>query len=155
MKGFRFIRAFLLGIFCVLLLSGLPSLADLRQTNSRSLDAKYQSEYPVIPIQQQPFYEDLRGRADVWLHTPLGQVVGNNPRDTLLNFYAVMADVGIVVDDLTASHLNDPGWFWDQQTLAEMNEAEELFSAAVQAHADLVGAQIKWVIDKKLPFLPA
>jgi MscS family membrane protein len=132
-KGFRFIRAFLLGIFCVLLLSGLPSLADLQQANSRSLDAKYESEYPVIPIQQQPFYEDLRGRADVWLHTPLGQVVGNNPRDTLLNFYAVMADVGIVVDDLTASHLNDPGWFWDQQTLAEMDEAEELFSAAVQA----------------------
>ena len=133
MKGFRFVRAFLLGIFCVLLLSGLPSLADLQQPNSRSLDAKYQSEYPILAIQQQPFYENLRGRADFWLHTPLGQVVGDNPRDTLLNFYAVMADVGIVVDDITAAHLKDPGWFWGQQTLAEMDEAEELFSAAVQA----------------------
>ena len=97
------------------------------------MDDKYQIEYPVLAIQQQPFYEDLRGRADVWLHTPLGQVVGDNPRDTLLNFYAVMADVGIVVDEITAAHFKDPGWFWDQQTLAEMDEAEELFSAAVQA----------------------
>ena len=97
------------------------------------MDAKYESSYPVIPIEEQPFYPELVSRADLWLHTPLGQVVGDSPRDTLLNFYAVMADVGIVIDDVTAAHMDDPGWFWDRQTLAEMEEAEELFSAAVAA----------------------
>ena len=124
------------------------------------MDAKYESSYPVIPIEEQPFYPELVSRADLWLHTPLGQVVGNSPRDTLLNFYAVMADVGIVIDDVTAAHIDDPGWFWDRQTLAEMEEAEELFSAAVAALdaslfpqavrpylADEAAIQLKHVLD--------
>ena len=124
------------------------------------MDAKYESSYPVIPIEEQPFYPELVSRADLWLHTPLGQVVGNSPRDTLLNFYAVMADVGIVIDDVTAAHMDDPGWFWDRQTLGEMEEAEELFSAAVAALdaslfpqavrpylADEAAIQLKHVLD--------
>ena len=140
--------------------SGLPTLAALKSNDPTSMDAKYESSYPVIPIEEQPFYPELVSRADLWLHTPLGQVVGNSPRDTLLNFYAVMADVGIVIDDVTAAHMDDPGWFWDRQTLAEMEEAEELFSAAVAALdaslfpqavrpylADEAAIQLKHVLD--------
>ena len=140
--------------------SGLPTLAALKSNDPTSMDAKYESSYPVIPIEEQPFYPELVSRADLWLHTPLGQVVGNSPRDTLLNFYAVMADVGIVIDDVTAAHIDDPGWFWDRQTLAEMEEAEELFSAAVAALdaslfpqavrpylADEAAIQLKHVLD--------
>ena len=140
--------------------SGLPTLAALKSNDPNSMDAKYESSYPVIPIEEQPFYPELVSRADLWLHTPLGQVVGNSPRDTLLNFYAVMADVGIVIDDVTAAHMDDPGWFWDRQTLAEMEEAEELFSAAVAALdaslfpqavrpylADEAAIQLKHVLD--------
>ena len=140
--------------------SGLPTLAALKSNDPTSMDSKYESSYPVIPIEEQPFYPELVSRADLWLHTPLGQVVGNSPRDTLLNFYAVMADVGIVIDDVTAAHMDDPGWFWDRQTLAEMEEAEELFSAAVAALdaslfpqavrpylADEAAIQLKHVLD--------
>ena len=140
--------------------SGLPTLAALKSNDPTSMDAKYESSYPVIPIEEQPFYPELVSRADLWLHTPLGQVVGNSPRDTLLNFYAVMADVGIVIDDVKAAHIDDPGWFWDRQTLAEMQEAEELFSAAVAALdaslfpqavrpylADEAAIQLKHVLD--------
>ena len=135
-------------------------MASLRSTDLASIDTKYESLYPVIPIEEQPFYAELVSRADLWLHTPLGQVVGDSPRDTLLNFYAVMADVGIVIDDVTAAHMDDPGWFWDRQTLAEMEEAEELFSAAVAALdaslfpqavrpylADEAAIQLKHVLD--------
>ena len=156
----QFLRSFLLGLVCVFVFSGLPSLAALKSTDSTSINSKYESSYPVIPIEEQPFYEELVSRADLWLHTPLGQVVGNSPRDTLLNFYAVMADVGIVIDDVTAAHMDDPGWLWDRQTLAEMEEAEELFSAAVAALdaslfpqavrpylADEAAIQLKHVLD--------
>jgi MscS family membrane protein len=48
----------------------------------------------LIPIQQQPFYGELELAAKAWSDVVLDQVVGNSPRATLLNFYAVMAEVG-------------------------------------------------------------
>ena len=125
--------SFLAGLCCVLIVSGLPSLAVSTSSGHQPLNLRHKSSHPVIPLDNQPFYPELVQRADLWLHTPLGQVVGDTPRDTLLNFYAVMADVGILIDEVTANHLNDPGLFWNRQTLREMAEAEDLFDAAVSA----------------------
>ena len=125
--------SFLAGLCCVLIVSGLPSLAVSTSSGHQPLNLRHESSLPVIPLDNQPFYPELVKRADLWLHTPLGQVVGDTPRDTLLNFYAVMADVGILIDEVTANHLNDPGLFWNRQTLREMAEAEDLFDAAVSA----------------------
>ena len=125
--------SFLAGLCCVLIVSGLPSLAVSTSSGHQPLNLRHKSSHPVIPLDNQPFYPELVKRADLWLHTPLGQVVGDTPRDTLLNFYAVMADVGILIDEVTANHLNDPGLFWNRQTLREMAEAEDLFDAAVSA----------------------
>lgn len=127
------IVSFLVGLTFVFIFSGFPSFAGSQSSGHQPLDLRYESSLPVIPLQDQPFYPELVNRADLWLHTPLGQVVGDTPKDTLLNFYAVMADVGLLIDDVTAAHLNDPGLFWDRQTLAEMEEAEALFDAAVAA----------------------
>ena len=44
-----------------------------------------------------------------------------------------MADVGLLIDQVTENHLNDPGLFWTRQTQTEMEEAEALFDAAVSA----------------------
>ena len=121
--------SFLAGLCCVLILSGLPSFAGTPSSGHQPLNLRHESSLPVIPLENQPFYPELVQRADLWLHTPLGQVVGDNPRDTLLNFYAVMADVGILIDEVTANHLNDPGLFWNRQTLLEMAEAEDLVDA--------------------------
>ena len=125
--------SFLAGLCCVLILSGLPSFAEPPSSGHQPLNLRHESSLPVIPLEEQPFYPELVKRADLWLHTPLGQVVGDTPRDTLLNFYAVMADVGLLIDDITETHLKDPGLFWDRQTLSEMEEAEGLFDAAVAA----------------------
>ena len=125
--------SFLAGLCCVLILSGLPSFAELPTSGLQPQHQRQESSLPVIPLDNQPFYPELVKRADLWLHTPLGQVVGDTPIDTLLNFYTVMADVGFLIDDITATHLKDTGLFWNRQTLTEMEEAENLFNAAVAA----------------------
>ena len=108
--------SFLAGLCCVLILSGLPSFAELPTSGLQPQHQRQESSLPVIPLDNQPFYPELVKRADLWLHTPLGQVVGDTPIDTLLNFYAVMADVGFLIDDVTATHLKDTGLFWNRQT---------------------------------------
>ena len=125
--------SFLVGLCCFLIVSGLPSFADSLSSGHQPLNSRYKSSLAVVPLDEQPFYPELVRKADLWLHTPLGQVVGDTPKDTLLNFYAVMADVGLLIDDVTATHRNDPGLFWNRQTKNEMEEAEALFDAAVSA----------------------
>ena len=133
LKKNNLVVSFLVGLCCVLIVSGLPSFAAPTSRGHQPLDLRHESSLPLIPLDKQPFYPELVRRADLWLHTPLGQVVGDTPKDTLLNFYAVMADVGLLIDDVTATHRNDPGLFWDRQTKQEMEEAEALFDAAVSA----------------------
>ncbi|AII49183.1 hypothetical protein KR52_08510 [Synechococcus sp. KORDI-52] len=129
-RGKRIV-AFLAGLLSVCLLSGLPLWAGFQHQEHQLLDQRYASSQPVIPLEQQPFHAELERRADLWRHTPLGRVVGDSPQDTLLNFYAVMADVGQLIEDVEASHLNDRGLFWNRQARAEMAEVEVLFDAAV------------------------
>ena len=131
MRHGKRIVAFLTGLVCVLLASGLPLIASPQIQGYQPLDLRYESSLPVIPLEDQPFYADLERRADLWRHTPLGQVVGDSPKETLLNFYAVMADVGQLVEDVEASHLNDRGLFWNRQARAEIEEVQVLFDAAV------------------------
>lgn len=133
LKKNNLVVSFLVGLCCVLIVSGLPSFAAPTSRGHQPLDLRHESSLPLIPLDKQPFYPELVRRADLWLHTPLGQVVGDTPKDTLLNFYAVMADVGLLIDEVTATHLNDPGLFWDRQTKTEMEEAEALFDSAVSA----------------------
>ena len=54
----------------------------------------------LIAIERQPFYPLLQRRASQWSDVVLDQVVGDSPQDTLLNFYAVMAEVGQRADRL-------------------------------------------------------
>ena len=131
MRRGKRIVAFLAGVLSVCLLSGLPLWAGSQNQEHQLLDQRYASTQPVIPLEQQPFHAELERRADLWRHTPLGQVVGDSPQDTLLNFYAVMADVGQLIEDVEVSHLNDRGLFWNRQALAEMAEVEVIFDAAV------------------------
>ena len=125
--------AFLAGLLGVILLSAVPLRAAPQSPDFQTLDQRYESALPVIPLEQQPFYPELERRADLWRHTPLGQVVGESPRDTLLNFYAVMADVGSLIEDVETSHRQDPGLLWNRQARAEIEEVEVLFNAAVEA----------------------
>ena len=129
-QGKRFV-AFLAGLMWVLLASAVPLFAGPQIQVHQPLDLRYESSLPVIPLRDQPFYPDLVRRADLWRHTPLGQVVGDSPQETLLDFYALMADVGQLVADVETSHSRDRGLFWNRQARAEMEEVQVLFNAAV------------------------
>ena len=111
LKRNKLVFSFLVGLCCFLIVSGLPSFADSLRGGNQPLNVRHESSLAVVPLDEQPFYPELVRRADLWLHTPLGQVVGDTPKDTLLNFYAVMSDVGLLIDDVTATHRSDPGLF--------------------------------------------
>ena len=88
---------------------------------------------PAIPLEEQPFYEELQKRHARWSDNPIGEVVGNTPQDTLLNFYSAMAIVGTEVDRISQSAVLTNGLRWDSTTQHEIKELEHLFEVAVKA----------------------
>jgi MscS family membrane protein len=114
----------------------------------------------LIPIEQQPFYAELELTSPAWSAVVLNHVVGSSPRVTLLNFYAVMAEVGRRSERLgrTAS--------WQQQGLSpaqrqeQIDDTELMFHLAVKAldgsgfpaslrreRAEEAAVQLKHVLD--------
>jgi MscS family membrane protein len=87
----------------------------------------------IIPIQEQPFYPQLLAISELWREAPLGRVVGESPRETLLNFYAVMARVHHGLELTTSRPERDPGLFWSPAVQERISEANELFALAVDA----------------------
>jgi MscS family membrane protein len=87
----------------------------------------------AIPITDQPFFADLQATSDLWADAPLGQVEGDSPRATLLNFYAVMARVGAEQALAIREHQQHAGLLWGPSARAHIRTAEELFALAVQA----------------------
>ena len=87
----------------------------------------------AVPFNRQPFHPALLRTAERWQNAPLGQVVADNPRDTLLNFYAVMARVYGEIQVLTRDPQADPGWFWSKAARQRIAGIESLFSLAVEA----------------------
>lgn len=87
----------------------------------------------LIPIREQPFYPELEAIAERWRDNPLNRVVGESPRDTLLNFYAVMARAYQLVQTSAQLADRDPGFGWSADALKRIAGAEQLFDLAVQA----------------------
>ncbi|MFM7653051.1 MAG: mechanosensitive ion channel family protein [Vulcanococcus sp.] len=86
-----------------------------------------------MPFDRQPFHAALLETAERWRDAPLGQVVGDSPRDTLLNFYAVMARVDQEIQAVSREAPADPGWFWSEAERQRIATAESLFQRAVEA----------------------
>ena len=83
-----------LAFVLAVVLSLLPAMG-LRTAQARSVDSVSASvSSSAISIQEQPFYPSLEEISSSWTDIVLGQVVGESPKVTLLNFYAVMAKVG-------------------------------------------------------------
>jgi MscS family membrane protein len=87
----------------------------------------------LIPLNRQPFYPELLDASRRWADAPLGGVIGDNPRETLLNFYAVMTRVQRELSAATGSAARDPGVGWSSQAQARISTAEQLFALAVRA----------------------
>ena len=154
----RLRRSLLIGL-AALALSVAPLLFGL--SAGKATQGQAQSSAGLIPIEQQPFYPQLVRSSETWSDVVLDQVVGNSPRTTLLNFYAVMADVGLRADRL--------GQGFPSQTVSRQEQIDDtnlLFGLAVKAldassipksvradMADEAAIQLKHVLDYVLTTL--
>ena len=136
----RGLRAFLVGLLTLLLVVvGPRSALQAAGTASDLLIAQGQSEITalgesqIIPIDEQPFYPELLAIYLRWGKAPLSRVVGDSPRETLLNFYAVMARVNDELQLTTQSHNEQTGLFWNSTARKQIARSEELFALALQA----------------------
>ena len=148
----RLRRSLLIGL-AALALSVAPLLFGL--SAGKATQGQAQSSAGLIPIEQQPFYPQLVRSSETWSDVVLDQVVGDSPRTTLLNFYAVMADVGLRADRL--------GQGFPSKTVSRQEQIDDtnlLFGLAVKAldassipksvradMADEAAIQLKHVLD--------
>jgi MscS family membrane protein len=136
-RGFR---AFLLGVLAVLMVMvGPRSALFAAATQFQPVVPQDKAEVlalgddPIIPITEQPFYPELLAISRHWAKAPLNRVVGDSPRATLLNFYAVMARVSHELQLINQMRDQERGLFWSPAARQRIEDAEELFSLAVQA----------------------
>jgi MscS family membrane protein len=135
--GHRFwIRRLLAGLLTLLVVvAAPPSLLGA----GRAADGQgpalgaLQAKAGPLPITAQPFFADLQAISQQWAHAPLGQVVADSPRETLLHFYAVMARVATEQKLATSQLRPQPGLFWGPEARSHITTAENLFGLAVQA----------------------
>ena len=136
----RGLRTFLVALLTLLLVVTGPRTAlqaagsgpDVVVSQGRA-ELSAPSGASIIPIEQQPFYPDLLVVSERWSNAPLSRVVGDSPRETLLNFYAVMARVSHELQFTTQRVDQETGLFWSSATRKHIAKAEELFALAVQA----------------------
>lgn len=112
-----------------LALSALLATAGFAQSS----DLQKPAQPSGIPLNQQPFYPALEEAVENWQGVPLGEVIGDNPSATLLNFYVVMADVGHGMRSVSAMAHTDPGLGWSPAAQAEISRLNTLFNLAIHA----------------------
>ena len=148
----RALRFLLIGLVTLALSLAPPSL-NVRATQASQLQP--QSSKGLIPIEDQPFYPLLVKSSATWSDVVLDQVVGDSPQTTLLNFYSVMADVG-----LRADRLGQRSAAQEQSRQEQIDDTNLLFALAVKAldassipksvrddMADEAAIQLKHVLD--------
>ena len=104
----------------------LPGLAEVRQAPRALMEEG-------VPLSSQPFYPALLDAVETWEAVPLGEVIGDNPRSTLLNFYVVMAEVGHQMRTISASATTDPGFNWSPAAQQRIDRLQKRFNLAVEA----------------------
>ena len=128
----------------VLIAIGLPlTQADLNHAdaNTRTDDSSLsrvesKAAKELIPFEEQPFFEDIEIYANNWEHSYLGKITGYTPEATLLRFYAAMARVGEIIDAVSNNADSEPGLFWSEASLQQIQEAEILFQTATRTIDD-------------------
>ena len=122
-----------LALLLGLALSLLPLLPAQAQRGAAATPPLSRPLQARIPLSEQPFYPELEAIRTAWQQHQLGQVVADDPRGTLLNFYAVMAEVIARADRISQAAKRDPGWSWSPELQEQIEETTTLFELAVSA----------------------
>ena len=88
---------------------------------------------PIIRLTDQPFYPDLERVAFYWDDSQIGHVEDRTPTETLLNFYAVMAKVGLEIEAIRSDARTDPGLGWSPSMQERIDDVNDLFNLAIKA----------------------
>ena len=86
----------------------------------------------LIALQQQPFYSELLASVQAWDAYPIDTVVGETPKETILNFYTVMAKISKEQDRLLALAKHKQGWFWSKFEHDAIDRIEDLWDRALE-----------------------
>ena len=123
-------------LFEILLpISSIAALAGGSSTNKREIKSEKEGYLysDTIPLNNQPFFDVLESKYEIWKHNPIGNVVSKSPQESLINFYALMSIVGDRVDSITNSASSDPGFGWSEEAQNQIEETEHLFELAVDS----------------------
>jgi MscS family membrane protein len=121
--------ALLLGL-SLSVLAGLPGYAQLRPDRPSRMTAVTRLG---VRLEQQPFYDELLAIRAEWQQHEIGQVVTDSPRGTVLNFYALMAEVAARCRAIEQTAATQPGWAWGSETKQRIQDVEDLFELTVGA----------------------
>lgn len=136
MRSKPWIRRLLAGLLSALLVIACSDLIGGRDGGAAAAAAKAPlaaSPVRTLAIGEQPFYPALLAIAKHWSNAPLGEVVGESPQATVLNFYAVMARVAAEQKRATDQLQHQAGLMVTPKTRHSIAAAEELFGLAVEA----------------------
>jgi len=121
--------AVLLGL-SLSVLTALPSHAQPRPDQTRDITAVSRLG---VRLQQQPFYDELLAIRAEWQKHEIGQVVAESPRGTVLNFYALMAEVAARCKAIEQTAASQPGLVWSAAARERIKDVEDLFELTVGA----------------------
>jgi MscS family membrane protein len=121
--------ALLLGL-SLSVLASLPGYAQLRHDRPSRITAVTRLG---VRLEQQPFYDELLAIRAEWQKHEIGQVVTDNPRGTVLNFYALMAEVAARCRAIEQTAATQTGWAWNPETKQRIQDVEDLFELTVSA----------------------
>ena len=128
----------------ILIAMSLPlhegGLASSLAANAKGADISEQRDelirQPIIQLEEQPFFRDIETYSDSWEDSYLGKITGYTPEATLLRFYAAMARVGNIIEEVSNQADTEPGLFWSKSSLEKIREAEILFQTATRTIDD-------------------
>lgn len=123
-------------LFKILLpISSIAAFAGGSSTNKSEIKSEKEGYLysDTIPLNNQPFFDVLESKYEIWKHNPIGNVVSKSPQESLINFYALMSIVGDRVDSITNSASSDPGFGWSEEAQNQIEETEHLFELAVDS----------------------
>ena len=129
MKKFKVYFLTFIFIFLSLGFGKLPSLeAGNKISNSTSVK---EITFPYgIGLQSQPFFNELETKYEKWKDNPISPGTGKSPKDTILNFYSLMALAGDIENEVYNKGKKEPGFFWSKETKKKIKKGETLFIKA-------------------------
>ncbi len=160
MKKIKFFFLFLITLIFINFNFGQLNSYELK---AKTLPTKSSSEinFPYgSGLESQPFFKDLEKTYDKWKVNQIASATGISPKQTILNFYSLMALAGDIENQVYNFGKKEPGLFWDKETKKKIKKGEiyfikaahtldgSSFAKSVREHlSDEAAVELKHILD--------